>query len=197
MVISKNFSITIMDPEKISDVNKIIIKYSISSSQSSADALYDIRPINLDELVQDITFFKMACESETALNNQINEMIEELNKIEVDYTLRNEDTEELLVWIKSVGTMNIEFEKIKIIEKGTYEKIDELKNAKTEFGYCKGYKPPFRPIEGNLIENVNIMSEPLFMFSDSRENLLKLKDYLSEKVMEINPNFELEFRILK
>ena len=93
--------------------------------------------------------------------------------------------------------MNIKFDKIKIIPEGTYEKIDELKYLKTEFGSCRGYKPKFRPLEGKPIENVDIIPEPIYMFCDSREDLLKLKDYLYEKIMGINPDLELEFKILE
>lgn len=43
---------------------------------------------------------------------------------------------------------------------------------------------------------MNVLPEAIYMFCKSRENLLKLNDYLSEKLMEINPNFELELRII-
>ena len=186
-----------MDIEKIPDVNETILKYSVSSSQYSSHEYINLPHINFDELVPDITFFKMTCENEAELDNHINDMIEELDKIGTHYTLRNEDSGELLVSINSVGALEIKFNKIKILEKGTYEKIDELKSLKNEFGTCRGFKPQFRPLEGNSIENVKINPESIYMFSNSQEDLLKLKDYLSEKVMDINPDFELKFEILK
>lgn len=197
MPISKNFLITIVDIEKIPDVNKIIFKYSVSSSQSSLQEHYKIPYLNLNDIYPDITFFKMVCENETELDNQMNDLIEELNKTGTYYSLKDEDTGELLVLINSVGEMNIKFDKIKIIPEGTYEKIDELKSSKTEFGSCRSYKPEFRPLEGKPIENIDIIPEPIYMFCDSQEDLLKLKDYLSERIMEINPDFELEFKILE
>lgn len=197
MAISKNFLITLVDIEKIPDINEIIFRYSVSSSQSSLQEHYNLPYLNLKDIYPDITFFKMTSENETELNNQINDLIEELNQVGTYYSLKDEDTGDLLVWINSVGELNIKFDKIKIIPEGTYEKIDELKYSKTEFGSCRGYKPQFRPLEGTPIEKVDIMPEPIYMFCDSREDLLKLKDYLSEKVMEINPDFKLEFKILE
>ena len=89
--------------------------------------------------------------------------------------------------------VKIKFDNIKCISKGTYKKIDELKQSKTEFGYCKGYKPDFRPIESNPVENVTIPDEKIYLFSDSRENILKLSEYLSEKANEIDSDLEVEF----
>lgn len=43
---------------------------------------------------------------------------------------------------------------------------------------------------------MNVLPEAIYMFCKSQENLLKLNDYLSEKLMEINPHFELELRII-
>ena len=197
MPISKNFLIMIVDIEKISDINEIIFKYSVSSSQSSIQEHDNIPYLNINDIFPDITFFKIVSENETEMDNQINDLIEELNKTGAYYSLKDEDTGELLVWINSVGEMNIKFDKIKIIPEGTYEKIDELKYLKTEFGSCRGYKPKFRPVEGKPIEKVDIIPEPIYMFCDSQDDLLKLKDYLSEKIMEINPDFELEFKILE
>ena len=197
MSISKNFLIMIVDIEKISDINEIIFKYSVSSSQSSIQEHDNIPYLNINDIFPDITFFKIVSENETEMDNQINDLIEELNKTGAYYSLKDEDTGELLVWINSVGEMNIKFDKIKIIPEGTYEKIDELKYLKTEFGSCRGYKPKFRPLEGKPIENVDIIPEPIYMFCDSREDLLKLKDYLYEKIMGINPDLELEFKILE
>ena len=57
----------------------------------------------------------------------------------------NEETGELISTINSAGSLAIKFDNIKTSPNELYEKIDELKNIKTEFGYCKGYKPQFRP----------------------------------------------------
>ena len=38
----------------------------------------------------------MVCENETELDDKIKELIEELNRIDKDYTLRDEDTGELI-----------------------------------------------------------------------------------------------------
>ena len=73
--------------------------------------------------------------------------------------------------------------------------MNALKNLKTEFGYCKGYKPPFRPIEGRSIENMEVKQENIYLFSKPPENMPKLIEYISKKIMEIDPDFEIESKI--
>ena len=74
-----------------------------------------------------------------------------------------------------------------------FEKIDELKSFNADFGYCKGFKPNFRPIEGNSIEDLNINPEVIYITADSSENLLKLRDFLTDRVKEIDSDLEVEF----
>lgn len=79
------------------------------------------------------------------------------------------------------------------IKEGTYEKIDELKNLKSEFGICRGYKPNFRIIEGRHYENLNNKPEGIYLLCHSQENLMQLKELLCEKIMKIDPDLETEF----
>ena len=195
MAVSKKLSIVIMDHSKIHEINQIIIKYSDSSSPSSSHILFDVEPINLNDVAEDLTFFRIDAEDEKSLDNKINELIEELNQENTDYSIRNMETGEFYTTIASVGAIYIKFDNVKRIPKGTYEKIDELKNMVTEFGYCKGYKPPFRPLEGNSIESIEVKSENIYLFATPSEDMPKLIDYMSEKIMEINPDFVIESKI--
>lgn len=85
------------------------------------------------------------------------------------------------------------FDKLKTIEKDTFKKIDKLKSINADFGYCKGFKPYFRPIDGNSIGDVRVRLEVIYITADSGEKLLKLMYYLTEGVNEIHPGFEVEF----
>lgn len=95
---------------------------------------------------------------------------------------------------KFVGSMDIKFDKIKIIKKDTYKKIDALKTLKNEFGICKGYKPDFRPVESQPIENMDIKPEHIYVLCNSSEDLSKLKELLTEKIMEIDQDLVIEYR---
>ena len=79
------------------------------------------------------------------------------------------------------------------IKEGTYEKIDELKNFKSEFGICRGYKPNFRHMEGQHYEHLNNKPEGIYLLCQSQENLMQLKELLSEKIMEIDSDLVIEF----
>jgi len=183
-----------MDTEKISEINQTILKYSDTVSRNSTYLIFNSNPIYLGDVVEDLTFFHLIAEDETELDKKLNELINELNQIKSDYSLRNEETGKFIVQVKCVGAVDIKFDNLETIPKGTYKKIDELKYTKTDFGYCKGYKPPFRPLESTSLEYKEIKPESIYVFTNTSENMQKLRDYIYEKIMEINSEFIVEHR---
>ena len=140
----------------------------------------------------DITLFRLESESESGLDKKLNDLIEEMNQLDTGYAIRDEDTHEMIVEIEHLMVLNIKFDNVKFIKRGTFEKIDEINHLKTEFGICKNYNPNFRPVENISIENMDIKPETIYLFSDSQENLSKLKSLIFEKIMEIDSNLEIE-----
>lgn len=193
MVIKRNLAIAVMNNESINEFERILYKYANSIKKSHSHIVFNAKPVTPEDIAYDLIFFQLEGESESVLDKKINKILEELNELDSDYTLRDEDNRKMIVALDFVGMLIIKFDNIDCIKKGTYKKIDGLKQIKEEFGYCKGYKPDFRPMEGKLIENVKIQPEKIFLFSDSKENILKLKDWLSEKVIEIDSNLKVEF----
>lgn len=193
MTIKKNFSIVIMNPEMIDNINKIIIEYATITMNSSSHMYFDRQPIDPNNIASDITFFQLNAENDLRINKRLNEMIEKLDKLNTDYYIRDEETQRLMVEIKFAGELYVKFDDIPIIKQGTYDRIDSLKLLKNEYGYCKGFKPSFRPVESKPTEDVFVNPEIIYLFSDSSENLSKLRNYLSEKIKEIDTDFELEF----
>ena len=145
-------------------------------------------PIDNEHLTNDITLFQLECENEDSINKTLNELINELNELNADYVLGDDDTKELIVTIDHIGKLFIKFDNLKVIKKGTYEKINELKSVRNEYGYCKGFNPKYRPLEDQSIEDKEINNEIIYLISDSSENLSKLTEYISQKVLEIEPD---------
>ena len=127
------------------------------------------------------------------MDEKFKELTKEIDQVIRNYAIRDEDTGELLVYLKFVGELSIKFDNMSVIKEGTYKKIDELKNLKSEFGICRGYKPNFRIMEGQHFENKNNKPEGIYLLCHSHENLMNLKELLSEKIMEIDSDFEIEF----
>ena len=192
MVIKKNYAITNLETEKIPDVNNIIRKYATVSFRSSSHIYFDMEPVN-NKVIEDMTFFKLEAEDESSLDEKFKELTNEIDQIISNYAIRDENTGELLVYLKFVGELSIKFDNMNFIKEGTYEKIDELKNFKSEFGICRGYKPNFRLMEGQHHENLNNKPEGIYLLCQSQENLMQLKELLSEKIMEIDSDFVIEF----
>lgn len=178
--------------KKIPDVNSIIRKYATVSFRSSSYIYFDMEPVN-NEVIEDMTFFKLEAEDESSLDEKFKELTNEIDQIISNYAIRDENTGEMLVYLKFVGELSIKFDNMNFIKEGTYEKIDELKNFKSEFGICRGYKPNFRLMEGQHYENLNNKPEGIYLLCRSQENLMQLKELLSEKIMEIDPDFVIEF----
>ena len=193
MSIKRNYVIGIINDETIPQFENVISKYATETKESSSHMFFSRQPIDSSEISQDVVFFQLESESESELDEKINNMINDLNALEGDYALRDDETGELLVTVQYGGQIAIKFDNIKTIKEGTYAKIDEFKSLHMDFGYCKGFKPSFRPIEGNSVEGIKIKPEIIYITSDSEENLLKFRDYLSEKIKEIDTDFEVEF----
>ncbi len=194
MTIKNKFSLIIMDTEKISQFNQIILKHANTIRQASSNVLFNTYPIDMGNIVQDLTYFNIEAEDEKGLEENLNNLIEELNQMNCDYCLVNEDTREFIEYVQFVGSVDIKFDNLTEIPKGTYKKIDELKYLKTEFGYCKGYMPTFRPLEGKPINNKEIKDEHIYVFSNSDENMAKLREVICKKIMEINADLIVEHR---
>lgn len=194
MTITKNYAIAILDNEKNKEINNIISKYGSITLKSSSHIHFDTQPINPNEITQDITYFKLDCEDESILDKTLTDLIESLNQENTYYSLRDESSGKLIVAVPFVYALDIKFDNIKIIKEGTYKKIDELKVLKTEYGICKGYRPNFRPVESNPIGNITIKTESIYLFCKTEENLEKLKNLLSEKITEIDPELTIGFR---
>ena len=192
MVIKKNFSIAIVDIERIAEINDIIIKYASSFKQYSTHFYFNLDPVYGDDIKMDITLFQLEAESQSALDKKLNNLVETLNQLNTSYAIRNEDTHEMVVEIEHVIALNIKFDNVKFLKEGTYEKIDGFDHLKTEFGICKKYSPNFRPVENRSIEDMNVKPETVYLFSDSAENLSKLKEFISERIIEIDSDFEIE-----
>lgn len=194
MSTKRSFAITVLESERISDINTILRKRADITLQSSSHTYFDTQPVNPADIVQDITFFMLESDAEKSADEKLDELIDELDGMDTNYAIRDEDTGKMIVYVEFVGALDIKFDNVKSIKEGTYEKIDELKSLKTEFGLCKGYKPNFRPMESQSIEDKDIKPESIYLFCHSQEDLMRLKGMLSEKVLEINPDFKVEFR---
>lgn len=194
MSIKKKFAVSILDFDRIPDINNIIMSHADITMRSSSYMIFHKTPVNLSEVPHDITLFQLEADDESSLNDKLNGLIEDLNNANTDYALRDQDTGKMLVYVEFVGVLHIKFDSLKTIKQGTYKKLDDLKDLKTDLGICKGFKPDFRPMESKPIKNMKIDPESIYMYCHSQENLMKLKNLLTEKILEIDSDFEISFK---
>ena len=192
MVFKRNLSLAIVDIERIAEINKILITYAAHVQEYSTHLYFNLDPIRAEDIYMDITLFRLESESKSDLDKQLKDLIEEMNQLNTGYAIRDEDTHEMIVEIEHLIALYIKFGNVKCIKEGTFKKIDEMNHLKTEFGICKTYNPNFRPVENMSIENMDIKPEIIYLFSDSAEDLSKLKEFVSDKIMEIDPDLEIE-----
>ena len=194
MSVERKFTIILADIEKTDEINSIIFKYATFAQKYSSYYYFNLRPMNSEDFNQDITIFQLNGEDESALDKKLNDLMEELSRLDTLYFLLVEETHEVLVAIEHMVIYDIKFDNVKVIKEGTYEKIDMLNHFKNEFGVCKTYNPNFRPLENKPIENTPIEAETVYVFSDSAENLKKMIEIVFEKVNEIDPNLLIEVK---
>ena len=195
MSIKRNYIVGDVDGERIKDVTEIVEKYADITMESSSHMFFDKQPIDPNHYKTDVIFFQIEAENESELNNELNEMIEKLKLLNADLMLRDEKAGKFLINIQHGGIITIKFDNIKTIKEGTYKKIDRIKLLKTEYGYCRGFKPSFRPIEPNFIENIYVNPETIYLISDSSQHLSQLKDEVFKEILEIDSDFTLEFNV--
>lgn len=196
MSVKKSYTVGIMDERKINKINEVISKFAEVTIQSSSHMYFDKQPIDANEVVLDVTFFQLKSDDEKSCDDKLRELIKNLDELNAEYILMDEEDKHMIVTVDYAGYIIVKFDKISFIKPKTYDFIDEIKTMKTDIGYCKGFKPQFRPIKGDLSE-VLVNSEMIYLVSDSSENLKKFKDLISQKLLEFEPDFELEFGVIE
>ena len=193
MSVKQNFILGVINSSRVSDVNDIISRYAVDAKDTTSHMYFGKQPIDSNQISNDVVFFQIVAENDRILNKQVENLIDELDELHIDYVLRDNDTGEFLVTVKYGAQVAIKFDNVKFLKPGTFKQIDDLKFINTDFGYCKGFKPNFRPLEGKSTDEIEILPEIIYITSDSEENLLKLRDYISQKALEIDPDLETEF----
>ena len=188
----KIYTLGIMDERRIDEINRVVSKYAEITMQSSSHMYFEKQPINANKVVQDVTFFQMDTTDEKSFEKQLKGLINELKELDTDIIIRDEEKKKLIVTVDFGGYIIVKFDKIKLLKPNTYDLIDEIKTMKTENGYCKGFKPKFRPINRDLSQ-VRVNPEIIYLVSDSDENLKIFGNEISERLLEFDPDFELEF----
>ncbi|WP_405264861.1 hypothetical protein [Methanobrevibacter sp.] len=193
MSVKQNFILGVFKNSKVSKVNTIISQYAVAYKDTTSYMYFAKQPIDTTNITNDIIFFQITAENKMILNRKVKNLINDLDELNTDYILKDYDSGEYLVTIKYGAKVTIKFDNVKFLKPGTFKKIDELKFINNDLGYCKGFKPNFRPLEGNSTENLEVLPEIIYITSDSEENLLKLRDYIFKKALEIDSNLETEF----
>ena len=80
MAVKKNYAITNLETEKIPDINNIIRKYATVSFRSSSHIYFDMEPVK-NEVIEDMTFFKLEAEDESSLDEKFEIRIWNLQRI--------------------------------------------------------------------------------------------------------------------
>lgn len=189
----RNYIIGIVNDNDIPKISKVILQYAVMTKETSSHMFFSKQPVDPKRISQDFIFLQIAGDNETMLEKKLENMINDLDDLNAAYVLRDQESGEFLVTVKYGGQITIKFDNVKTIEQGTFAKIDELKFLDEDFGYCKGFKPNFRPVEGKSIEDLEVLPEEIYIVSDSEQNLLKLRDYIYQKVKDIDSDLEIEF----
>ena len=179
----KEIIIEINDMSKYDKISNIINRYCMLQSGGPKDL--DIPGRGNGDYRPEFGIYKFNG------GHDVNDLIKDLKMLCKYVTFKDIDSKKILQYI---GTLIISFVNIKYLKPGTLKKLDEIKVLKTEFGYCKGNKPFMRPMETSHLINSGY-SELIYLISDSIDNIIDLELLVENKVLEIDPNFKVEFRL--
>ena len=115
MSIKRNFTIGIMDETKIDQINAIISNYADMSMKSSAHMYFDKQPINVNEVVQDVTFFRLKFDDETLFSSKLDDLIKSLDELDTDYILMDDESGKLIVTVDHGGYITVKFDNVRYL----------------------------------------------------------------------------------
>lgn len=183
MYVKNEIIIEINDMSKYDEISNIINKYCKLQMGGPKDL--DIPGRGNGDYRSEFGIYKFK------EGHNANDLIKDLKMLCKYVTFKDRDSKKILQYI---GTLIISFENINYLKPGSLKKIDEIKVLKTEFGYCKGNKPFMRPMETSQFIGLKY-SELIYLISDSIDNIINLELLVENKVLEIDSNFKVEFRL--
>lgn len=193
MSIKRNYVLGVISDEDIPEFEDKISKHALFLKLSSSHVYYARQPAHPGAFAHDIIFFQLEGDDDAAVEKKLQRLFDDLDNAKMDYLIINDETGEVEVRIKYGARIDIKFDNLKTIPEGTFRKIDGLKTLNTDFGHSKGFKPAFRPIEGNAIEDLKVHPETIYIASKTEENFYKMIDYMTERIMEIDSDFIIEW----
>ena len=174
--------IEITDMTKYEEINPIIAKHC--EFQMGGPIELDAQGISSGDWRPEQGIYKFI------ENHSVGDLIHDLKMLCKYVVFKDIDSRKILPYI---GTLIIHFDNIDYLKADTIEKIDKLKDLKTEWGYCMGKKPLIGPMVATSSRFLDY-SEHIQIISDYFNNFIELKNYVENKVLEIDSNFKIEFK---
>ena len=100
MSVKQNFILGVINSSKVSEVNDIISRYAVDAKDTTSYMYFGKQPIDSNQISNDVLFFQIVAENDRILNKQVENLIDELDELQIDYVLRDNDTGEFLVTVK-------------------------------------------------------------------------------------------------
>lgn len=197
--IEKNFVINIDDEEKISMIENKIWEYGTINFWHTGDLYSGKYELKVENCIFDIIGFKFEADSQNELDQMLLDFRRDLDELNVNYELKDFDTNELIesVYFECREEIIVHFISTKTFNEKILRKIHIIKNLPKNYDFIGENREYEKIAIKNSTESTrDFISITVKLYSLLDDDLKNLEQQVINELEKLNEDFELEINHL-
>ena len=197
--IEKNFVINIDAKEKISMIENKICEYGTINFWHTGDLYSGKYGLKVEDCIFDIIGFKFEADSQNELNQMLLDFRRNLDELNVNYELKDFDTNELIesVYFECREEIIVHFISTKTFNEKILRKIHIIKNLPKNYDFIGENREYEKITIKNSTESArDFISITVKLYSLLDDDLKNLEQQVISELEKLNEDFELEINQL-
>jgi len=197
--IEKNFVINIDDEEKISMIENKIWEYGTINFWHTGDLYSGKYGLKVEDCIFDIIGFKFEADSQNELDQMLLDFRRNLDELNVNYELKDFDTNELIesVYFECREEIIVHFISTKTFNEKILRKIHIIKNLPKNYDFIGENREYEKIAIKNSTESArDFISITVKLYSLLDDDLKNLEQQVISELEKLNEDFELEINHL-
>lgn len=197
--IRKNFVINIDDEEKIGTIENKISEYGTINFRHTGDLYSGKYELKIEDCIFDIIGFKFEADSQDKLDEMLSNFSRDLDELNVNYELKDFDTNELIesVYFECREEIIVHFISTKTFNEKILRKIHIIKNLPKNYDFIGENREYEKITIKNSTESArDFISITVKLYSLLDDDLKNLEQQVISELEKLNEDFELEINQL-
>lgn len=197
--IKKNFVINIDDEEKISIIENKICEYGTINFWHTGDLYSTKYELKLEDCIFDIIGFQFEADSQEELDEMLSKFSEDLDELNVNYKLKDFDTNELIesVYFECREEIIVHFTSTNAFNEKLLRKIHIIKNLPKNYEFIGANREYEKiTIKNSTDSSRGFISITIKLYSLLDDDLKNLEQQVINELEKLNEDFELEINHL-